>query len=1032
MFNFSFKSCGYCGVLPNQKKQEEKDMNNFSKSNSLKVAGWFSKPIGCYRSSGETKTIEGYELYIRETDFEDFLKKVSFPKSKMTVQTGLTTSVSNKGSNTPMGCPESGLTPTLLAGADRFKCKERNSAYLPELANFCNYPSLVRTRPDKPCILIGYDSEWQTLENGREMLSWQYSVVWNAKLIEFCFLKKCDKNLSLDIALGCIFDYLGVKSIDLRQLRRYQYCIGWDKEDKPIIKITQDINIARKECVYCYKDGVFIHQKIQDQPDKLKNKSERTWTWFHSYIDYTVAENIRITLLCHTGKVDISALSFSKDKPLLKYLTEVQGGLVSLQPVRLTLKSLQGVNNTSIYPVSLSVSDTMCHAPAEMKSLKNLGDVVGIQKVDIPVEKKGKMADFLNQDPASFLEYASTDSVVTLMYASALYGYNNSLPVTITSATAGVMKEIMMDRLGCNDTNQFNLKYRGLQKVSHGLIPRENRPGYIEATSLEPISDNANTIQYYASQAYHGGYNSCSEVGYFPFPTWDYDLQNAYPTVMCLVPDIDWENPIRSEVVRRNLDIRDWTGIGGINPLVPFVGYVRFKFPATVKYPCIPINVDGVPAYPRTSNGLDGVYAAGPYIYLALKLGANVYCERGYFMNTLYDEDYKESRSLAFAVKQLVEDRNKAKIECGKKSLEELILKTMVNSGYGKNAQNVVVKSSWTAFKDMMEELGCSAITNPVSAMMITSLVQCELLAAQNQIHERGYMSCSVTTDGFISNCPEEELKTLDLYGFRKYIEQGRIFLTGNPELWEVKHHQDDLLNFITRGNVSLLPHGVCAHNSTKSGYESDSYEDRLWLMTQVLNRTGAVEYTEDEWTSFKQLVQGKDFIIKPITRHIRMDFDMKRKPDWNTFHTDKVCVNGAEYEIAHFDTIPYEDVAEFRKYREKKKLTKVLKTEADWDIYRSKLEFNVTSKHITDMDWSILVSCIMGYRAGRWDIPALNSGSVEEKCAWINKHNTSKKRIYKPSDWKNARKPERQVNMLPVSMIQDKLDELISDTAIA
>lgn len=87
-------------------------------------------------------------------------------------------------------------------------------------------------------------------------------------------------------------------------------------------------------------------------------------------------------------------------------------------------------------------------------------------------------------------------------------------------------------------------------------------------------------------------------------------------------------------------------------------------------------------------------------------------------------------------------------------------MKTMVNSGYGKNAQNVVQKTAWTALKDLMEDLGCSAITNPVSAMMITSIVQVELIAAQNQIQELGYMSCSVTTDGFISNCPEHILKT--------------------------------------------------------------------------------------------------------------------------------------------------------------------------------------------------------------------------------------------------------------------------------
>ena len=174
---------------------------------------------------------------------------------------------------------------------------------------------------------------------------------------------------------------------------------------------------------------------------------------------------------------------------------------------------------------------------------------------------------------------------------------------------------------------------------------------------------------------------------------------------MCLVPDIDWENPIRSEVIRRDLTLADFTGIGGINPITPFVGYVRFEFPETVKYPCIPINVDGIPQYPLTSEGMDGVYVAGPFVWLALRLGAHVYCDRGYFLNVRYVKDFsQESRSLATAVKQLVVDRNLAKHAKGKGSLEELILKTMVNSGYGKNAQNVVQKTAWTALKDLINK----------------------------------------------------------------------------------------------------------------------------------------------------------------------------------------------------------------------------------------------------------------------------------------------------------------------------------------
>ena len=1008
---------------------------------TLEINNWKNIPVGFYKGNQGIKQIQGFELFVRTSNINDYLKK-SFDecntKSAIGSKTILTSGghhssnckttnpykirVSEVGSKSPMGVHNVGVTPTML------------DTRLPILSDFESYPSLVAARPDKPCILIGYDSEWQNLDDGsRTMISWQFAIIWNCMLVEMCFLRTGNENLTFDIAIGCVLDYLKIKSVDVRTIRRYSYCTGWDgnNNDKPIVVVTDDVNEARNNCKYIYRgsdgeiDG-WCHELISDMPDRFNKRSSRDWAWFHTFLDYSVVDSIKICLLCHAGIGDISG--FAQSDYILKHLSAVQGGMVSLSSFRLDVRSLKNVNNKYVYPVSLTVCDTMCHAPAKQKSLDNLGKVVGVQKIDVSKEQKKHMLMLLENDPLLFFEYASTDSVFTLIYASALYGYNNTPPVTVTSATARVMRESMMNYLNVNNTDDFNYLYRGLKKVSHGKCKRPDRPAYLESTSLDPINDKANSVQYYASHAYHGGYNSCSEVGYFPFETFDYDLQNAYPTAMCLVPDIDWENPVRMQIQNRKMDIRDFHLFGRFfNPLVPFVCYCRFKFPDNVKFPCIPVNVDGVPVYPLSSDGLNGVYVAGPYIYLALKLGADVFCENGYFLNTLLTLDLQESRSLACAVVQLVKDRNQAKAECGKGSLEELILKTMVCSGYGKNAQNVIQKQSWTAFKDCMEDLGCSAITNPFSAMMTTSIVQCELLAAQNQIYDAGYMSCSVTTDGFISDCPFDTLKSLDLYGFRVYMEQARLFLTdgSNPELWEMKHHQNDLINFTTRGNVSLSPDGVCAHNSAKSGFENDSYDDRLWLMKQVLGRTGTVDCTDDKWASLKDIVQGKtDFRVTKEIRHLHMDFDLKRKPNRNSFTTDYPVVDGVKYKIAHFDTLPYENVEEFRLYRNKKQLCECLRTVAEWDSFFLKVDTNSSGAKVRDLDWSIITSIIMGYRAGMWDIPALANKTVAQKCDWINQHNDSS-RTFKISDWKNARRPERQVNMLPMSFLENKLTEL-------
>jgi len=1034
-------------------------------STDITEDGWREVNPGAYMSEDSMQSYrKNFRLLVRYQPLSNYLEASRFDEFLKNSSNGLLEkphkiSVSEAGAQQPMGTPKGDCAPACANDS------KPAPAALPVLANFGAYPSLASVRSDRDSLLIGFDSEWMSGDSGSErtasdMLSWQFAVIHNAYIYEFIFIRVGSKALTLEFALARILDHFGdLKPTDIRKIRKYKACTGW-KDGEPVTMPYDRWQEAYHASQYIYKDGNFQPTRIADMPnsERYVPRQFRDWSYFHTFYEFKDVPKISVTLVCHAGKVDISSFDQSgkKHRSLLKYCTEVQGGLVTLEPVFCSVKSVRPENvrnhNTYVYPILLSIRDTLCHAPAGKKSLRDLGAVIHVPKVTLPttpVNYIEHMDQLLQDNPRLYLRYASNDSVVTLLYGSAVYGYNKELPVTVTSATARVMKGVMMDYLGCDSQKSFNHVYRGLHRISHGLVPKENRPGYVESSSLEPISDKANTVQTYFSQAYHGGYNSCSDVGWFPIPTFDYDLENAYPTAMCLVPDIDWDNPIRSKIENCYLDIRLWHVGGGVfNPTMPFAAYVRFEFPEDVSYPCIPVNVDGIPVFPRTSDGLNGVYAAGPELYLALRLGAKVWCETGLFLNTRLDPDMKESTSLRTAVYQLVKDRVKAKADYGKGSLEELILKIMVNCIYGKSAQNVVEKYSWSAFSDSMEALGCSAITNPVSACMTTSIVRAVLLAAENQGKSLGYRTLSVTTDGFISDMPEDTLTSLDLFGFRKFMESARLFLTDgkNPRIWAVKHKQDDLVNFTTRGNVSLHCKerdgydGVCAHNSTKSGYPSDSYEDRLWLMTHVLSRTSSVNYTDKEWTKFKDLVKGQGFAVRDVTRHIRMDFDMKRKPDRSSFQTVHPVINGKTYEIANFATVPFDTVAEYRLYRQKKTLTACLRTMSDWNDFFRKVDLNACGNRTKDLDWAILKSCIMGFRIGRWDIPMLSATkvdarghsvpllTVQEKCDWINKHNTSS-HVYKPNDWKDARKPARTVNMLPDECLKDKLAELIADT---
>ena len=460
-------------------------------------------------------------------------------------------------------------------------------------------------------------------------------------------------------------------------------------------------------------------------------------------------------------------------------------------------------------------------------------------------------------------------------------------------------------------------------------------------------------------------------------------------------------------------------------------GYIRFRFPESVKYPCIPVSVEGCLIFPQSSEGLDGVYASGPEIYLVLRLGAEITAVRVYVGTVLVDDDLQISHSLYHTVKQLVVDRKCVQDTIGKGTIPDFLLKTAVTSLYGKTAQDVVEKSSWDAYKEIMQNIGGSRITSPVHACLTTAGVRCCLIAAMNQLNTLDYNCFSVTTDGFISDAPSEVVYRLNLFGFARLFQEARLKLTDNrsSDIWQLKHQQSDLLNITTRGNVSLAPDGVCAHNSYSTGYTPDSYEDRLAFMTKVLSRTGPLSCTTKKFTGFRDLAKNndaKDFSATDITRSIRMDFDLKRLPDQQTFHTVYPVINETTYEIANFETRPYTSIEQYRKYKSIGKSCVVLRTENDWSVFfrKSYAKKGGSEHHIADRDayaFRQLFTIVMGYRLRMWDIPYLSNNklSVDQVLDWINKFNPSA-RVFKKSDWKNARNAMRAAQMLTMQEISD------------
>lgn len=679
----------------------------------------------------------------------------------------------------------------------------------------------------------------------------------------------------------------------------------------------------------------------------------------------------------------------------------------------------------------MSVRDTMGHAPAGQKTLSALGAACGVAKLDVPDGWIADMSAYRAAHLADFLEYGINDAVIVVEYLARLWGDGTTPPVTLSGGAASALVSAGSEYFSVSSARDFRLAFAGLvEDDGVEVVDEDDQLSFYAKRSRRPVDGAADQLTAAYAKAYHGGLNACPAPGYYPTPTVDIDAQNAYPTAMALVHDLDWEAGVIAGIVHeRRITLADVP-----EPTTPFVGFVSFTFPNHVSFPSLPIVADNTLIYPRSSDGIAGTWACGPELWLALTLGAEVTCQIGFTARTVQRCDGTPSRVLRHGVKQLIDDRNTAKLVFGKGSIEEQTLKTAGSSVYGKTAQDVAEQRAWNAHEQEMDNVGGSAITSPYHAATSTSLVRAQLIATMNQIHEHGAQVYSVTTDGLITDLTADDVNDLDLYGLAEHLRDARTALTGDPTIWEAKHELSDLVNFTTRGNVSLSPDGVCAHNGLKrpDGIEEDGPEDREHLLTLIVTRTGRVENEYKRFPSFSELsrqADRKDFLPSWVSAPRSMDFDLKRRPVMNSMTPGMVPLpDGSRHEMATFTTEPWDTVEECLRARQiarEMSKTGCLRTVNEWAAWHLKLTHGA-GRRIVTAHRSVLMSLVMAHRQGAVSIPSLadRSTTVPDKLEWLAQWGLG---TVSEGDWKNARRPERVSQMLPLDALEPYLSRMVA-----
>ena len=267
-------------------------------SSSVTSNGWKRYSVG---ESSQINYNYRFDLYIRKRKLSDWVSKNDDILKKSSNVLEITNRENTSKiqdfktfpgvvSNAPMGIPQKTLTPSPLLPITR------GSEKLPVLSGFSNYPSLEATRLIVQLFVIAFDSEWYYIvddgQTYRSILSWQFSLIDGENLIEYIFVRKCEKyGLSLELAIGRILDSLAIKPTDIRKVRKYEAITGQnEKTGEPITTLFDSNNEA-------------VKNSIQLFPDRKKSHTRYNWSQ---------TQHIPIVLLCHAGKVDVSGLDQRK------------------------------------------------------------------------------------------------------------------------------------------------------------------------------------------------------------------------------------------------------------------------------------------------------------------------------------------------------------------------------------------------------------------------------------------------------------------------------------------------------------------------------------------------------------------------------------------------------------------------------------------------------------------------------------------------------------------------------------------------
>ena len=508
----------------------------------------------------------------------------------------------------------------------------------------------------------------------------------------------------------------------------------------------------------------------------IKFLSDKRMT-FEEVVKWAVEEGIRgrvlkrrpakIYLCAHYSIADMSTLR--ERERTFRQIDYCKKTFVTIrEPIRVRYHD----ENRNKHEIEVVLRDPWLMAPAGKRKLEVIGKYVELEKIDVHPYGKDEMGRLLRENQELFIKYAIADAQIAAVYTREMARFANEFfgsseaPATIGGCAVKLAlqswKKEKIDRHTVLGTKRVKR-----EKGRFDIVPLPIRQDY----------------ENFAKNAFAGGRNETYCFG--PSPERDFvdlDLAGAYVSALATLGLPQWDR------------LRSTCNLDDFQPDVIGFGFVRFKFPPSTRFPCMPVRTETSLIFPLQGE----CYATAPEILLARKLGAEIEVRRGCVMPMDFG-----CRPFVAISKEVALAREKFKAQSGTGSLMEQLVKTVGNCVFGKLAQAIRPKRVFSTRLMDMEEMKESPLTNPYLAAYVTGFIRSvlgEVLAAV----PKECLVISATTDGFLSDVPESFINQLTAGPLCRMYAAARALVAADQQVLEPKHRARQVMSWRTRGLATL------------------------------------------------------------------------------------------------------------------------------------------------------------------------------------------------------------------------------------